>query len=94
MSSISQRELRNDSAGVMRRVEAGESLTVTRRGVPVADLVPHRRSGDAASRFVAADHVVSILADTPEWGVEAFDAELSDLDRSVDDEPRDPWTRR
>ena len=40
MGQISQRELRNDNAEVVRRVESGESLTVTRRGVPVARLVP------------------------------------------------------
>jgi len=38
--TISQRELRNDNAEVIRGVEAGESYTVTRRGVPVARLVP------------------------------------------------------
>lgn len=40
MRTISQRELRNDNAEVIRGVEAGESYTVTRRGVPVARLVP------------------------------------------------------
>ena len=39
--TISQRELRNDNAEIMRRVEAGESFTVTRNGKPIADLVPH-----------------------------------------------------
>ena len=38
--TISQRELRNDNAEVVRAVEAGESFVVTRRGVPVARLVP------------------------------------------------------
>lgn len=38
--SISQRELRNDNAAIMRDVEQGESFTVTRRGVPVALLTP------------------------------------------------------
>jgi prevent-host-death family protein len=38
---ISQRELRNDNAEIMRRVEAGESFVVTRNGKPIADLVPH-----------------------------------------------------
>ena len=38
--TISQRELRNDNAEVMRGVEAGESYTVTRRGVPVARVTP------------------------------------------------------
>jgi prevent-host-death family protein len=39
---IGQRELRNDNAEIMRRVEAGESFTVTRNGRPVADLIPHQ----------------------------------------------------
>ena len=38
--SISQRELRNDNAEIMRRVEAGESFVVTRNGKPIASLVP------------------------------------------------------
>jgi prevent-host-death family protein len=40
MGTISQRDLRNDNAAVMDAVERGESYTVTRRGVPVARLVP------------------------------------------------------
>lgn len=40
MKTISQRELRNDNATVMREVERGEVYTVTRRGVPVARLGP------------------------------------------------------
>jgi prevent-host-death family protein len=40
MKTISQRELRNDNAEVMRNVEQGETYTVTRRGVPVAQLSP------------------------------------------------------
>jgi prevent-host-death family protein len=40
VKTISQRELRNDNADIVRGVEAGESYLVTRRGVPVARLVP------------------------------------------------------
>lgn len=40
VKTISQRELRNDNAEVIRGVERGESYTVTRHGVPVAHLVP------------------------------------------------------
>jgi prevent-host-death family protein len=39
--SIPQRQLRNDNAEIMRRVEAGESFVITRNGRPIADLVPH-----------------------------------------------------
>ncbi|HMR50026.1 MAG TPA: type II toxin-antitoxin system prevent-host-death family antitoxin [Arachnia sp.] len=40
MKTISQREMRNDSGAVLRAVDAGESFTVTRRGAPVARIVP------------------------------------------------------
>ena len=40
MREIPQRELRNNVAAVLREVEGGESLRVTVRGRPVADLIP------------------------------------------------------
>lgn len=46
MRTISQRELRNDNAEIIRGVEDGETYTVTRRGVPVARLVPLSESID------------------------------------------------
>ena len=45
MSNITQKELRNNIGEVLRRAEAGETLTVTVAGRPVAELGPvHRRS--------------------------------------------------
>ena len=46
VKSISQRELRNDNAEVIRGVERGETYTVTRRGVPVARLSPFTADSD------------------------------------------------
>lgn len=40
METITHRELRNHSAEVLRRIEAGESLRVTNHGRPVACLTP------------------------------------------------------
>lgn len=40
MSRVTVRDLRNHGADVLRRVERGESLTVTRDGEPTAQLVP------------------------------------------------------
>lgn len=40
METISQRQMRNDSAAILRRVEAGESFIITNRGVEVARLTP------------------------------------------------------
>ena len=43
--TITQRELRNDSGAILREVQAGRTMIVTRNGVPAADLgaVPQRR---------------------------------------------------
>ncbi len=43
MTTIAQKELRNQVGKVLRRVEAGETLTVTVSGRPVAELSPVRR---------------------------------------------------
>lgn len=43
MSDVSIRDLRNHGGDVVDRVAAGERLTITRSGRPVAELVPLRR---------------------------------------------------
>jgi prevent-host-death family protein len=61
--TISQRELRNESSAVLREVQAGHVLIVTRNGVPIAELrpVPARRFvpraviADAARRAPRVD---------------------------------------
>ena len=54
MDVIPQKELRNHVGEVLRRVEAGETLTVTVSGSPVAELHPTGRrrwvSGAALAR--------------------------------------------
>ena len=50
--------MRNDTAGVLRRVEAGETIVITVRGKPVADLVPHRPEGP---RWVGPEEVMEIV---------------------------------
>ncbi|MGO1977587.1 type II toxin-antitoxin system Phd/YefM family antitoxin [Brachybacterium tyrofermentans] len=61
MSTIPHRELRNHSAEILRRVEAGETISITNNGRPVARLVPYSSSPlDAlreAGRVSAARHV-------------------------------------
>jgi len=58
MVEVASRELRNDTAGVLRKVEAGQTIVITRRGRPVADLVPHRVS--ESPRWLTPDEVVEI----------------------------------
>jgi len=39
---VSARDLRNRTAEVVAAVQAGQIVTLTSRGQPVADIVPHR----------------------------------------------------
>ena len=60
---ITQRVLRNESAAVLREVQAGQTITVTRNGMPVAELrpvparrfVPRAAIADAAKRAPRVD---------------------------------------
>ena len=90
--TISQRELRNDSGAIMRRVEQGECFTVTRNGIPVADLIPHgRATSDRHRRFVPVADIAAGVGRLPDWDVERFLAELRELDAAVDDNSADRW---
>ena len=79
---ITQRELRNDSGEIMRRLDQGEAFVVTRNGVPVGELIPLRRR-----RFVPRDNVVAAFAHAPAIDTARF---REDLDRYVtqDIQPR------
>jgi len=44
MTDVSIRDLRNHGGEVVTRVQAGETLTVTRDGQPVAQIVPLDRA--------------------------------------------------
>lgn len=79
---ISQRELRNDSGDIMRRLDDGETFIVTRNGVPVGELLPLRRH-----RFVAAETAVAMFRTAPGVGYERFRADL-DAAASQDPAPR------
>ncbi|QGK68448.1 type II toxin-antitoxin system prevent-host-death family antitoxin [Allosaccharopolyspora coralli] len=92
MTVIGQRELRNDNAEIVRRVEAGESFTVTRNGKPVADLVPHRPS--TKRRSIPTAEVAALLAETP-VDVEAWHEDIAAADSFFGpDELDDPWRDR
>jgi prevent-host-death family protein len=44
---VASRELRNDTASVLRRVQAGEEVTITVKGQPVAVIPLSDRDVDA-----------------------------------------------
>jgi prevent-host-death family protein len=68
---VTQRELRNDSGEIMRRLDAGESFVVTRNGVPVGELTPLRRL-----RFVTAESIAQIFQGAPPIDAEQFRRDL------------------
>lgn len=79
MSVVGLRELRQQASELVRRVEAGESVTITVAGRAAARLVPAaprtwRRYADIAGLFAGSPD--------PDWA--------ADRDR-VDQELRDPW---
>ena len=89
---LSQRELRNDSGAIMRRVQQGERFTVTRNGVPVADLVPHSDfEADRPPRFVPVAQIAAGTSELPSWDTARFARELEELDSVVDDSDADRW---
>jgi len=75
---VASRELRNETGGLLRRVEAGETIVITRRGKPVADLVPHKAR---AGRWLTPAEVVEIreiASRDPTWGAELAAMKASD----------------
>ena len=50
MSTVSAREANQQFSRVLERAVAGEEVTITRRGVPVAKLVPVRAADADAER--------------------------------------------
>jgi prevent-host-death family protein len=78
--TITQRELRNDSAAVLREVEAGRTLIVTRNGTPVAELRPLR-----PHRFVPRATIADAAARAPRIDTDRFRADVDAvIDQRID----------
>ncbi len=86
MTTIPQRELRNNVSDVLRRAEQGERFTITVAGRPVAELGP---PPPTARRGATFGELREILARNPvdqEW--------VEDLRRMREEDradARDPW---
>lgn len=55
---VATRELRNKTADLLKRVEAGESMVITVRGKPVATLSPYRND---APKWMPRDELIELL---------------------------------
>lgn len=65
MAEVAARELRNNTADLLRRVEQGEQIVITSRGKPVASLspiVPARRAWLPRARLI--ERLAAAQADT------------------------------
>ena len=80
----SLRELNVNSSALARRAAAGETITITDRGRPIADLGPHR----AGFRFARKSDVVAAFRVLPPVDTERF---RQDLDAVLDAGFRDPY---
>jgi len=58
MSEVASRELRNGTAGLLRRVQEGEDITVTVNGKPVARLTAYE---PARRRWLTRDQLIARL---------------------------------
>lgn len=85
MVTISQRELRNDLASILRRVEAGEEFEIAVDGRPVA-----RLSGiGTRRRFVPAEEFIALFTIPGPADTTFFD----DIAEGVEQAPDDPFER-
>ncbi len=84
---VTERELRNERKQIVRKLERGESLVVTRAGMPIAELTPVRRR-----RYVSADTVTALFRGAREIDCDTF---RTDLDKAVNytDRVSEPRTR-
>ena len=80
MTSIPQKELRNNSGEILRRAEAGERFTITVSGRPVAELGPAERRQWINTSTLGDLFALPSDPDLAE-DLTGFDAEL-----------RDPWS--
>jgi prevent-host-death family protein len=72
--TISQRELRNNSAAVMDAVERGETVVVTRNGNPIAELRPLLRR-----TFVPTAELMQAFRGLPRMSLTKLRAEADEL---------------
>lgn len=69
--AVTQRQLRNESGAILREVEAGGTVIVSRNGTPVGELRPIRRQ-----RFVARAVIADAKARAVRIDAKCFRADL------------------
>jgi prevent-host-death family protein len=85
------RDLNNNSSALARAAQAGETVVITDRGTPIADLIPHRGlprgvGRDAFLAMVDQLRRLTLTSDTAE-------KQRAELDELVDPDVVDPYDR-
>ena len=81
-TEVPQRDLRNNTAELLRRVERGERLRITVHGHPVAELGPL----ESAATFLSREELLGSFS-----GLLETDDALDEQLRAADDEAPDPF---
>lgn len=91
MESIGVRELRQNASKYLHRVAAGESITITERGKPVAVLSPPSTEQTLYDRMVATGELIpperpsGVLFDKPLEPLDVGFSASEELDRQRED---------
>lgn len=86
--TISQRELRNESAKVIRELQAGETFIITNNGEPVGELRPLRRP----ERTVNREALIRALDQVPPLPAGTHGRMRAEHDAIADGAVVDPYT--
>lgn len=81
---VSVRELRNHTARVIAAIEAGEPVTLTVHGRPMADIVPHVERAERRPTAVLTRELAAVTALARELGARS-DAADFDTGLTTDD---------
>ena len=74
---VSVAEAKNRLPELIKAVEDGESVTICRRGTPVADLIPTKMAGENKPKFgTLRGKVIEI---DPDWWKPMSDEEVDDF---------------
>jgi prevent-host-death family protein len=73
--TITERELHDETAAVLDAVERGETVTITRDGVPAAELGPIRQR----MRGMSTDELQRVLAGLPPMDYAAMRADIEEF---------------
>ncbi len=86
MTTIPQRELRNNISDILRRAEDGERFTITVAGRPVAELGPPAELARTAPTFADLNAMLTRRPVDPQWAADLARMREEDRANAVD-----PW---